>query len=148
MCKKIQVPIVIASCIGLTIMFGCAAFQKSLTPCYIPPAAIIYADVNIPTFLPWTSLLDAEMVEAKMNYVHLLIQTTDELEYNFLKGQMSFHISASQQLQTTLFSPTGPIGLLASGSLFGIPAALLIKRPGDKSKKQIDQENNQRPEST
>ena len=64
----------------LTVMLGCASFQDALTPCYIPPASLEYADANATTFFPFTTLFDARRVDAKVDYVYAI----GKLEYEFL----------------------------------------------------------------
>ena len=117
-------------------MLGCASIQKLAVPCYIPPASIEYADTNATSFLPWTTYWDAERINYKLDYIYLYNRTTADLKYNFLKKQTVLHMKVAENLQQTLFSPEGPLGLLLP-TIFGTGiGALLIKRPGDTSKKQ------------
>lgn len=120
----------------LLTIFSCAAFQDAITPCFIDPACIQFADANVPTWLPWTTIADAGYVNDKMDY----IRDMSELEYSYLKDGMVLHLADARELQRTLFSPEGPIGLLlpALGGL-GI-GALAIRRPQDK--KEIEQLKN------
>lgn len=121
--------------LGLTVMIGCSAVQKAVIPCYIPPAALDYADVNEPaTFLPFTTLFDAERVDMKVDFVHSYNQVTDKMQYEYVKGLNTFHMSASKRLQTALFSPEGPVGLLLPTLMGGTLGALLISKPNDKKR--------------
>jgi len=127
--------VIIWVCIlGLTIILGCSSFQDAVTPCYISPAALEYADVEPTTFLPFTTLFDARRVDFRVDFVHTVNQTTDRLKYEFLKGLSAFHISGAEQLQATVFSPSGPIGLLLPTLMGGTLGALLISKPDDKKK--------------
>lgn len=126
---------------GLTFILGCSAFMDAVTPCYIPPASLDYINETDPTiFLPWTTLFDAKQIDMKVDFVHIFNQTTDKLNYGFVKGLNTFHIGAAEQLQATLFSPEGPIGLLLPTLMGGTLGALLISKPGDK-KKIVELEN-------
>jgi len=120
--------------LSLTVILGCASFQDAVTPCYIPPAAFDYADTEPTTFLPFTTLFDAKRIDKKIDYTHTLNQTTDKLEYEFLKGLNALYISGAEQLQETVFSPNGPIGLLLPTLMGGTLGALLISKPDDKKK--------------
>lgn len=120
--------------LGLTVMLGCASFQDAITPCYIEPATLKYADANATTFLPFTTLFDAERVDRKMDFVHQWNQTKDNMQYGFLKGLNAFHIGAAEEFQTALFSPEGPIGLMLPTVMGGTLGALLISKPDDKKK--------------
>jgi len=131
---KFQKLIIWLSVLGLTLMLGCSSFQDALTPCYIPPASLDYADAEPTTILPFTTLFDARRVSFKMDFVHLKKQTLDNLHYNFLRGMNTFHIAAAEELQAKLFSPEGPIGLLFPTLMAGTLGALLISKPTDKKK--------------
>ena len=122
------------SILGLTIVLGCSSFQDVLTPCYIPPGSIDYADTNATTLLPYTTVFDARRVGFKMDFIHAVNQTTDKMRYNYLKGMNSFHITAAEELQAKIFSPEGPIGLLFPTLMGGTLGALLISKPNDKKK--------------
>lgn len=138
MSKKIQTIIVSVSVLGLAVFLGCAAVQDAIIPCYIFPATLDYAQAEPTTFLPFTTLFDAKRVEMQLDYRHQLNQIKDKLHYGFLKSVGKVHILAAEELQMALFSPTGPIGM-AIPAIFGTSiGALLIKRPGDKSKKELE----------
>ena len=138
MSAKLQTIIVAVSIFGLAAFFGCASFQDVVTPCYIPPASLNYADVEPTTFLPFTTLFDAKRVAAKMSFVHTTVQVIDNMKYSYLKGINNFHMAAAEELQTAVFSPDGPIGLLMPTLLGGSLGALLIKRPKDKTKEEYE----------
>jgi len=131
---KFQKIIIWICVLSLTIMLGCSSFQDAVTPCYIPPEALNYADTNPTTFLPFTTLFDAKRVDKKIDYIHTLNQTTDKIEYEFLKRLNAFHISGAEQFQETIFSPSGPIGLLFPTGLGLTLGSLLISKPNDKKK--------------
>ncbi|KKM08284.1 hypothetical protein LCGC14_1725370 [marine sediment metagenome] len=140
--EKFQTILVSASILGLAIMFGCAAFQDAIVPCYISPDALDYADANATTFLPWTTLFDARRIDRFMDFRHLWIQAEDNLQYNFLKGLNAFHIRGSEELKTILFSPTGPIGLAFPALAGGALGTYLFSKPKDKRKiAELEKEN-------
>ena len=128
---------VFACFFGLAALFGCATVQDVITPCYIPKASVKYANSEATSFLPFTTLFDSKRIQAKMDYVHAVNQVSDKMEYEFLKGLNTFHAEAAEQLQAAMFSPEGPIGLLLPTIFGGTLGALLIKRPGDKSPKEL-----------
>lgn len=146
MSNKLQTVIVAVSIFGLAVFIGCSSVQDGITPCYISPAALDYADTNGTTFMPFTTLWDAKRIDAKMEFVHLSNQVQDKMLYGYLKGVNSFHIEASKEFQAAIFSPTGPIGLLFPTLLGGSLGALLIKRPKDKTKKEYEEAGKMEPE--
>ncbi|KKM21306.1 hypothetical protein LCGC14_1636790 [marine sediment metagenome] len=147
MSKRTQTIIASVLILGLAALFGCSAFQDALIPCYVPPASMDYADANATSFFPWTTIFDARRIDMKMDFVHRLNQLQDNLKYGFLKGLNAFHIQAAEEMQAAIFSPEGPIGLLLPTIMGTGIGALLIKRPGDKSKKEVELEANNRKET-
>jgi hypothetical protein len=138
MFKTITVTIVTLSLIAL---FGCSAMMDAVTPTFIEPEAAAYADANSTSFMPFTTLWDAERVISKMDYSHQLNQLLllrqaedDDIRYGFLKDAQVGHNVSAKQLQTALLTPEGPIGLLLPTLLGGTLGALIIKRPGDVKK--------------
>lgn len=148
--KKYGVPTVATlTVVALIAFLGCASVMDIATPAYIDPCSVEYAGEKATGATPFTNLWDARRVDAKMDFVHtakqidfLRLMEDDKLQYMFLKGGLTLHITAAEEFQAAVFSPTAPIGLMVTGLGFGTLGALLIKRPGDKSKKQIETENN------
>jgi len=134
--SKIKVLIITLAIFSLSVYLGCASFQEVLTPTYISQAAIEYADVNVPEFLPYNSLWDAKKVAAEMDYKYSIGQVTDEMEYNHLRGLITTHIGRGEAFRDTMFSPEGPIGLLIPASLAGILGTFAggryVKSPREK----------------
>jgi len=127
----------------LIVILGCAAFQDVLTPAWIPQSVLDYADANGPSILPWTTLFDARRVRAKMAFVHSWNRIKDDIRYEYESGIAQFHIAGAEQLQKSIFSPTGPIGMLIPASLAGTAGALLFSKPADKKKiKELETKNN------
>jgi hypothetical protein len=127
---------------------GCISLQDIATPCVIEPAAAEYAKVKPTSFLPWTTLYDAKRVTLHMDYQHQLKQIElmrdlqdDDLHVTFIRDAHVAHVEAAKEFRDSAFSPESTGSLLASGLGFGTLGALLIKRPGDKSEKQIKAEN-------
>ena len=145
--KKLETLIVGVIALVLITFFGCSAMQDAITPCHIEPDAIEYSKEKPTSFVPFTTIWDAERVNYRVDYVHQLTQIAcarmaedDVLKVNFIKDKSTIHLAGAREFQETVFSPTGPVGLLVSGLGFGTLGALLIKRPGDKSKKEVDLE--------
>lgn len=134
MSKKLQTMIVTISILVLAALFGGACIQDVITPCNIPRVSFEYADVNATSFLPWTTLFDAKRVDRMIEFKHVWNQTTDTLRYKLSKSLSTFHIGIAEELKATLFSPTGPIGLMfpmLGGTAIG---TFLLSKPKDKKK--------------
>ena len=121
----------IAVLLLLSVAFlGCAAFQESVIPTYIPPDCIDYADVNVPVIMPYTTMLDSKYVDAGMDLRHDI----SGLKFQFLKDQRLQHFNNADQMRQAVFSPDGPIGLLLPMMTgLGI-GALGLSKPSDKKK--------------
>ncbi|MBA7589500.1 hypothetical protein ES708_31585 [subsurface metagenome] len=134
MSPKTQNFIATITIILLIVLLGCASLQDVITPCYISPAAIKYADANETSILPWTTLFDAKRISAKMNFVYLWRQLSNRMKYEYLNGITEFHIGAAEELKVSMFDPTGPLALLIPTSLAATAGALLFSKPSDKKK--------------
>jgi len=143
MSKRTRVSIVTLSATILVIFIGCSMVQDAVIPTYIAPEAADYAEVNVPAGpLPFTTLWDAKRVDKRLDFAHELnqiqlarLQEDDLMTYNYLRNNHTLHLQQGQQLKQTIFSPTGPIGLLISGFGFGTIGALTIPRPQDIKKR-------------
>ncbi len=142
MSSKTQNLIATCSIFLLIVILGCASFQDVITPCYISPAVIKYADTNSTSILPWTTLFDAKRVAAKMDFVHAWNQASDRMNYAYLNGISQFHIAGAEELKASLFSPTGPLALIIPTGLAATAGALLFSKPSDKKKiKELETQN-------
>lgn len=127
----------------LVAMFSAGCFQELLTPAFIEPQAIKYAgeeETSGKSLNPfWTTLWDSKRIARQMEYQHGLVvkglvrQIEDDADaYNYIRKQHVLNIQAAEDFQATLFSPTGPIGLLVPTlAAFGI-GAMGVTRPKDK----------------
>ena len=131
----------------LLAVVGGGCFQDLLTPCHIDEATIEYSGQEATSYVPWTTVWDAQRIRAYVNYMHVQTQNAyerlkkdDSLTHAFLLDGVDANIADAMELQALVFSPTSPLGamLLAGGGL-GL-GALAIKRPGDKSKKEVELE--------
>lgn len=134
--------IVTIATVVLALMIGCAAMMNAVTPAFIEPEMI--ADVNEPatSFVPFTSLWDAERMLGKFDYKYQMKQLnlTRQIENNnirhaFLRDFQLTHIEEARQFQETVFSPTGPIGILFPASVGLLIGWRGIEKP--KSKKEV-----------
>jgi len=137
--------------VGFTIIFlvaflSCAGFQDAVTPCHIDAEVAEYSEGDMATYLPFTTLRDAKELKRRMDFMHLSNQEEinrlsedDFMIYHFLDDSLSVGMSDAEQLRDNLFDPAGPGGLLITTLLGGTLGATLIKRPGDKSKKELEQ---------
>ena len=130
------------------VLIGCAMAPDVVTPCWIDKEAAEFAGVNIPGLLPYTSLLDAEKVARGMDFVHIINQLTlgrlledENLKYSYLKNAHTLHLQKSRETKEAIFSPTGAIGILLSGGIFGTLGALFIPRLAEKKKVEEAKEN-------
>lgn len=105
-------------------MLGCAGLQDAITPAYIPEDAIKFAEADVPTLLPYTTITDAKYVQARLDYV----RSMGELEYNFLRDNLAGHLAQAEQLRQTVFDPSGPIALLFP-ALAGLGIGRYLKSP-------------------
>jgi hypothetical protein len=126
---------------------GCSAMQDAIIPCYINPEAVEYADEEPISFLPYTSLWDAERIALGMEHSHFLNQRNlvrlmedDDTKHSFLSEQHASYMKSAREFRDIVFDPSGPVGAMIPLLLGGTFGALAIKRPGDKSKKQIEEE--------
>ncbi len=122
--------------LGLGVMFGCSAVQDIITPAVVSQEAAEWADTTPKSFMPYTTLWDAKRIGSAIDFKI----TIERIRGGYYKGITNLSIVASEELKTTLFSPEGPIGLLLPTLFAGTLGALLVKRPGDKSKKEVELE--------
>jgi len=129
------------STVILVTVLGCSAWMDGLTPTYVDPAAIAYADAE-PTVLPipgYVSLWDARRIKRELDFQHYSEQVRisrdmedDQIRYKHLQDAMQTNIASAEELRNTLFSPTGPLSILfAAVPALGL-GAYLIPRPSDK----------------
>jgi hypothetical protein len=141
--KRIGKALVTLICIvGLVIMFGCAGLQDVATPCHIDENAIAYSEQPATSYLPWTTVFDAERIRTYMDYKHLDFQAglkdlleDDNRAYNFYADRITSSITNARQLQQKLFNPNGSIGMAITALFGGTIGALFINTP--KKKKEI-----------
>lgn len=142
---KLKALIITVCIVGLTAIFGCSLVMDAVTPTYISPEAIKYADANVPLvpWMPFKSLLDARFVEKKIDFQHLINSMTEEARYNFFKGSVVASIMTGEKFQQAVFSPTGPIGLMLPASLAGVLGTMAggryVKSPREK---ELERKNN------
>ena len=141
--KTILVALIVTLLLGF---MGCASFQDILTPCHIDEAAIEYSGQEATSYVPWTTIWDAKRIRAYVKFNHLQYQSAcdrlkqmDKSKHIFLLDGVDDNIVSSVEFQAKVFNPTGPIGLMVNGLCLGA-GAFLIKRPGDKSKKEVELE--------
>jgi len=128
--QKLLVAVLVSFLAG---MIGCVAFQEAITPCYIHPDSIKFADANVPQIMPYTTLADAKYVSERMDY----IQKIGRLNYDYLKENMATNLINAEQFKQTVFSPDGALGaLLLAGTGLSI-GGLVIRRPQDR--RQIEE---------
>ena len=90
--KKLETFIVTICALGLVVLFGGSCITDIATPCHIEEDAVFYADEKPTSYLPWTTLWDAERIDRKMDFMHQLRQINllreledDDLNYCYIK---------------------------------------------------------------
>ncbi len=134
--NKKQKTLTVLMVMGLAVMFGCSAIQDVLTPTYVNEEAAAWADVPTKLLMPYTTLFDAKRVGVAIDFKLTMMRFTG----GYYKSITNLSILAGEEIKATVFSPEGPIGLLLPTLLGGTLGAMLIKRPGDKSKKEVELE--------
>jgi hypothetical protein len=140
--KKLSKALVTLVCvIGLVIMFGCAGLQDLVIPCHIDEGVIEYSQQPATSYLPWTTVFDAERIRAYTDYTHLDYQKSlkdlledDNLQYSFYTDRLISSIADARQLQQKLFDPNGSIGMAITALFGGTIGALFINTPKKNNK--------------
>jgi len=122
--------------IALALMFGCSAVQDLLVPTNINKDAAEWAGVPTKLLMPYTTLFDAKRVGRAIDFK----LTIEKIKAGYYKNITDLSILAGEEIKTTVFSPEGPIGLILPTLFGGTLGAMLIKRPGDKSQKEVELE--------
>jgi len=134
--NKKQKTLTVLMVMGLAVMFGCSAIQDVLTPTFVDENAAAWANTTTRLLMPYTTLFDAKRVGRAIDYK----LTIEKIKGGYYKGITNIAILAGEEIKATVFSPEGPIGLLLPTLFGGTLGAMLIKRPGDKSKKEVELE--------
>ena len=121
---------------ALAVMFGCSAVQDLLIPTYVNEEAAEWAGIPTKLLMPYTTLFDAKRLGRAIDFK----LTIERIRGGYYKSITNLSILAGEEIKTTLFSPEGPIGLLMPLLVGGGLGGMLIKRPGDKSKKEVELE--------
>ena len=124
----------------LLAVVGCAMFQDAIVPAYIDNEAIEYSEQSGKSIVPYTTLLDAKRIKRYLDQKHKLNQLglarlieDDDMTYRFISRSLRTSMRDAEAFQRQLFSPTGPISLLAASAGLGL-GAMAISKPGDKKK--------------
>jgi len=134
--NKKQKTLTVLMVMGLAVMFGCSAIQDILIPTYVSEDAAEWADVPTKLLMPYTTLWDAKRLGMAIDYK----LTIARIKGGYYKSMTNLAILAGEEIKATVFSPDGPIGLLLPTLFGGNLGAMLIKRPGDKSQKEVELE--------
>ena len=134
--NKKQKTLTVLMVMALAVMFCCSACQDVITPTYVNEEAAEWAGTTTKLFMPYTTLWDAKRVGRAIDYK----LTIEKIKGGYYKGITNIAILAGEEIKTTLFSSEGPIGLLMPLLVGGGLGGMLIKRPGDKSKKEVELE--------
>ena len=138
--KKLGKSVVVLVCVvGLVVMFGCAAFQDLATPCHIDEQAIKYADVEPTSYLPWTTLWDAQRLRKdiifkhdQLQVVYQRLQEDDAMLVGYVLDTLDVSIVSAGEFKENVFNPSGPIGLLIPTLFGGTIGAMFFNTPKKK----------------
>jgi hypothetical protein len=130
---------------AFAILMGACAVQDYLVPCYIDERVGEYTDANMTSLLPITTIADAKRLIEELNFVAVEKREAwlqriekDHRTHTFLANSTAFNLINAQEMQETLFAPTGVFGALTG--LLGLGAgAVFIKRPGDLRKEDVEE---------
>ena len=125
----------------LIAIFGCAAMQELVVPMHVDEEAKDYAEDDATSYLPWPTLWDGKRLAVKMKRKNEMNQrdlgrlmVDDASFYAFIANQQLLNIRNAEELKETMFSPSGPMGLLLP-ALAGMGlGAFAISKPADKKK--------------
>lgn len=138
--EKILILIFICS---LLILIGCAAMQDAITPCTIENKTVNYAmqvDPNLrPTsWMPWTTLRDAERIEGLVDYAHIgnqifyeRMKEDDSRLFDYITERQSIHKQAAVEFRKEVFTPEGAVGAVMLSGLSILLGKYGFARPSD-----------------
>lgn len=132
--NKKQKLLTILAAIGLIIFTSCSAVQDIIVPAYVDKDAAEWVDTTPKLFMPYTTLWDAKRIGTLLDYKF----AQEKIKYGYYSSITNLSILAGEEIKATVFSPEGPVALLLPTLFGGTLGALLIKRPGDKSKKELN----------
>jgi len=141
--KRLGKALVMLVCVlGLIVMFGCAAFQDLATPTHIDQQAIEYPIGFKPTsYLPWTTLWDAQRLRKEILYrhdclqrVYVRLQEDDTAVVTHILDGLDTSIAGANEFKEKVFNPSGPVGTLLP-MLFGGTIGAMFINTGKKEKK-------------
>lgn len=144
---KLQKMLVLVCSVLLVTVLGCSSWMDGLTPTFIEPGILEYADSKPTIFTPYTSLWDAKRVLRDLDYRFVTSQTKlarsledNDTHYKHMRKIMKVNIASSEELRDTLFSPAGPLSILFAAVPSLALGGYLIQRPSDK-KRIVELEN-------
>lgn len=117
--KIIQTTVITLAVLILTIVMGCSLVMDAITPCYVPAELGTFVGEDMTSFVPYTTVFDAERMLRKMYY---------------LAEGVNMGITGAREFQAKVFNPAGPLGLLMVGGPALALGALGISKPKDKKK--------------
>lgn len=122
-------------------MLGCSALQNAVIPMYIDPEIGVYTGEEMTSWMPWTTIWDADRLSAKMKFLHeanlieLERAAEDDIRhYGFLNDALILDRADATVIKSAIFSPEGPIGMALPLLLGGSLGGLLFSKPGDKKR--------------
>jgi len=131
--------------IAFAVLMGACAMQDYLVPCFIDGRVGEFAESEMTSIMPYTTLADADRLDREMErtqaeWTMYFTQMLEErnLKHQFLAQGLQLNKIPAEALRETLFAPTGVFGALTG--LLGLGAgAMFIKRPGDLRKEDVEE---------
>ena len=130
----------------LIVFISVGCIQNAIVPMEIDQDAIAYTGEEPTMYLPWTTIHDGNRIQRKMEYIHLTKQETakrlsedDSMFYDYINDNMTINFTNAQQIKDAVFDPTGPVGLLITGGIFGT-LGLMVDKPGTRKRLDVAKE--------
>lgn len=138
--RKFSKALLMLICVaGLVVIFGCGSLQNLSMPTHVNPDAIDYAEVEPTSYLPWTTLWDAQRIRREMIYKHdclqkvyIRLQEDDNAKVTHLLNGLDTNISEAETMKEKLFNPNGSVGMAMTALFGGTIGAFFINTPKKK----------------
>lgn len=135
---------VVCLVVFIALMVGCV-MQDYLSPMYIDKRIGECTGAKMTSLLPFTTIADGKRLGRELNFISVekreawlqAIEKDGRLQA-FLSDSIAVNLISAQELQKTLFSPTGVFGAMTG--LMGLGAgAMFIRRPGDLRPEDVEE---------
>lgn len=138
--KKFGRALLMLICVtGLVVIFSAGCLQNLSIPTHIDERAIDYSEVSPTSYLPWTTLWDAQRIRKEILYKHGRLQVVykrlqedDTAKVTHIIGGLDTNIGEAQTMKEKLFNPNGSVGMAMTALFGGTIGAFFINTPKKK----------------